>query len=331
MGRRMRPLDPGIGPVELFASELRALRAFTGELPFWKMARRCDVSKSALAAAVAGRVLPSEKVTREFVRVCGGDWDRWRERWLLAVAELAEDRAPSAGTGGVLAIPQEKGVRLVHFDTDMAARPSSAGGTVATRVGRAARRPGRGWRSLVVPIALVALAGAGIGYFSLKSSSPAQDARKPTVTARAVATVRVISDDTDPKDVGCDRGVVDTIATANVFGPDRLFLGYVWLRYAPACQAVWARFEPATDDMANLPGATVSIEAVRPSDGRTLSYSTPYLGAFVYGNMLLITHGCVWAEATVTAPHPTQGPTTALPAGPITAYAATSCALPPAK
>lgn len=152
-----------------------------------------------------------------------------------------------------------------------------------------------------------------------------------TASAQAAGSVRAVGDDTDPKEAGCDQGTVDTIATAEVFGPDRFFLGYVWLRYAPACRAVWARFEPATDDMAELPGATVTIEAVRPSDGRILSYQTPYLGAFVYGNMLLITHGCVWAEATVTATHPTQGPAGALPAGSIIAHAGTSCALPPAR
>ena len=92
MGRHLGPLDPTAGPVERLASELRALRALAGDQPFWKMARRCSVAKSALAAAAAGRQLPSQKVTREFVRACEGDWTYWRERWAQAAAELEASR-----------------------------------------------------------------------------------------------------------------------------------------------------------------------------------------------------------------------------------------------
>ena len=99
MGRRMRPLNPADGVVERFACELRALRAAAGELPFWKMGRHCGVSKSALAAAVAGYELPSERVTRAFVQVCGGDWPWWSDRLAQARARLDEaaGAAPSMG------------------------------------------------------------------------------------------------------------------------------------------------------------------------------------------------------------------------------------------
>jgi hypothetical protein len=106
MGRRMRPLDPAEGVVERFACELRALRAAAGDLPFWKMASRCGISKSALAAAVAGYQLPSERVTRQFVQVCGGDWSWWSQRLAYARDEAArlstaagvdESTAPAGG------------------------------------------------------------------------------------------------------------------------------------------------------------------------------------------------------------------------------------------
>lgn len=168
------------------------------------------------------------------------------------------------------------------------------------------------------------------GYLlSDRPGHAAPNTRDVSAASRTVSHVRAITENTDPQDTGYDQGTVETIATANVFGPDRFFLGYVWLRYAAACQAVWARFEPATADMAELPGATVTIEALRPSDNVALTYKTAYLGAFVYGNTLLTTHGCIQAEATVTAPHPTHGPTTALPAGPIIAHAQTPCTLAP--
>jgi hypothetical protein len=83
----MRALDPAAGPVERFACELRALRAAAGEPTFGKMARRCEVSKSSLAAAVAGYQLPSERVARDFVQACGGHWPWWSAR--LAKARAA--------------------------------------------------------------------------------------------------------------------------------------------------------------------------------------------------------------------------------------------------
>ena len=94
----MRALDPDAGVAEGFACELRGLRAAAGEPPFWKMARRCGVSKSALAAAVDGRAIPSENVVREFVRACGGDWERWRERLSQARAQAGEagESAPAS-------------------------------------------------------------------------------------------------------------------------------------------------------------------------------------------------------------------------------------------
>src|SRR5579862_7653294 len=113
MGRRMRPLDPAGGPAESFACELRALRACAGNLPFWKMARLCSISKSALAAAVAGYQVPSERVTEEFVRICGGDWPRWQERRLQAIAAL--------GSG----VPDDHRADLIDRHCMVLARPAS--------------------------------------------------------------------------------------------------------------------------------------------------------------------------------------------------------------
>lgn len=90
MGRKQRPLDPAAGIAEHFAHELRELRAAAGEQPFWKMARRCQVSKSALAAAAAGARLPSDRVARAFVEACGGSWPQWQQR--LAHARHQADR-----------------------------------------------------------------------------------------------------------------------------------------------------------------------------------------------------------------------------------------------
>ncbi|HEV2375729.1 MAG TPA: hypothetical protein VGS19_26635 [Streptosporangiaceae bacterium] len=90
-------MDPAGGVVERFACELRALRAPAGEPPFWKMARRCEVSKSALAAAVAGYELPSERVVRAFVLVCRGDGQWWSQRLAQARAQLQAGPVTAAG------------------------------------------------------------------------------------------------------------------------------------------------------------------------------------------------------------------------------------------
>lgn len=73
------------------------------------------------------------------------------------------------------------------------------------------------------------------------------------------------------------------------------------------------------------------IRLVRPSDGRTLRYATPYLGEFGYGNMLRTARGCLRAEAAVVASRPARGPAAALPGkGPIVVHGKTACTLPPA-
>ncbi|WP_460345748.1 hypothetical protein [Actinoallomurus acanthiterrae] len=141
-------MDPELGPVERFACELRALRAEAGDLPFWKMALSCEVSKSALAAATAGYQLPTERVVREFVRVCGGDWTKWRERWLQTAAELdaiAGDGAPDP-VAPVQSSPETGGVPAPATEGD---RPA----------GRSPRREPP-WRR-VWPIGVAALAFAG--------------------------------------------------------------------------------------------------------------------------------------------------------------------------
>ncbi|MCP2341385.1 hypothetical protein [Actinomadura rupiterrae] len=103
--------------MERFACELRALRAASGEVPFSTMARHSSVSKSALAAAVAGYRLPSDRVLTEFVRCCGGDLRWWLNRLALAHAEAT---APTPRRGEPDSTP---GGRLVPRSITQAALP----------------------------------------------------------------------------------------------------------------------------------------------------------------------------------------------------------------
>ncbi|WP_062440171.1 NBR1-Ig-like domain-containing protein [Herbidospora daliensis] len=80
-GRRPNRPDPAAGPVEAFADRLWQLKIAAGDPSFAEMcAQGAAASKSSLAAAAQGRVLPSWGVTWEFVRV-------------LAVGRLGQDPA----------------------------------------------------------------------------------------------------------------------------------------------------------------------------------------------------------------------------------------------
>ncbi|MFD4788850.1 DUF2690 domain-containing protein [Streptomyces sp. NPDC058459] len=141
------------------------------------------------------------------------------------------------------------------------------------------------------------------------------------------AAHREITEDTDPQDTGCDDGSIRTVTKSDVYGPHRLLLGEVRLRYSPECRAAWARFD-AAPVMERLPGAEVSIQLTRPSDGKRLRYETPYLGLFVYGNMLRADKGCLRVKGSVSAPRPQKGSLSVLPEGTLTGSGTTRCALP---
>lgn len=96
MGRPAKKVDPSVGPAARFAIELRSLREQAGNLPYWKMARRCrgEVSKSALAKAAGGDQIPSERILDAFVGVCGGDLKWWHARREQALDELKAASRP---------------------------------------------------------------------------------------------------------------------------------------------------------------------------------------------------------------------------------------------
>ncbi|MFB7650464.1 MULTISPECIES: WD40 repeat domain-containing protein [unclassified Streptomyces] len=104
VGRRERRLDPGAGPVQRFAAELRALRESVGRPTYRTMADKVPFSVTALSQAAAGRQLPTLAVTLAYVDVCGGDPEEWERRWRAASAEAAalaaaeeESRPPYRG------------------------------------------------------------------------------------------------------------------------------------------------------------------------------------------------------------------------------------------
>lgn len=89
MARAERPVDPGAGPVQRFAWELRQLREAAGRPTYRALSARVHYSASVLAEAAAGLSVPSLAVTLAYVRGCGGDAEEWQERWRRLVADVA--------------------------------------------------------------------------------------------------------------------------------------------------------------------------------------------------------------------------------------------------
>ncbi|WP_432036573.1 hypothetical protein [Streptomyces cucumeris] len=94
VGRREKPIDPGAGPVQRFAFELRRLRGEADNPTYRVMAQQAGYSVAALARAAAGETLPSLPLTLAYVKACGGDVAQWERRWNEARAEEAAAHPP---------------------------------------------------------------------------------------------------------------------------------------------------------------------------------------------------------------------------------------------
>ncbi|MFC8662118.1 helix-turn-helix domain-containing protein [Streptomyces sp. NPDC057199] len=110
-GRREVPVDPGAGPVQRFAFELRKLRAEAGGVTYRVLAQRAGYSVPTLSQAAAGEQLPTLPVTLAYAAACGGDAAQWKARWHQAVEEAA------AGPGDDVEKVEPPYRGLVRFET----------------------------------------------------------------------------------------------------------------------------------------------------------------------------------------------------------------------
>ena len=117
-GRPERPLDPGAGPVQGFAHELRSLRGEAGSPSYRVMAERAGLSVAALSRAASGERLPSVTVVRAYARACGADPDVWEKR-LGAAADAAKAGAGADGESPYQGLARfESGDRELFFGRD---------------------------------------------------------------------------------------------------------------------------------------------------------------------------------------------------------------------
>lgn len=95
MPRRPAPLDPGSGPVERFAAELRALRDRLGSAApsTTALAEAAGIPRSTLYAVLAGKRVPSEKALVSLVEACGGDVAEWLAQRTRVLEEVAPPRS----------------------------------------------------------------------------------------------------------------------------------------------------------------------------------------------------------------------------------------------
>ncbi|MFC9602483.1 helix-turn-helix domain-containing protein [Streptomyces niveus] len=88
-GRREVPVDPGTGPVQRFAFELRKLRTEAGGITYRVLADRAGYSITTLSQAAGGEQLPTLPVALAYAVACGGDGAVWEARWRQAMEEAA--------------------------------------------------------------------------------------------------------------------------------------------------------------------------------------------------------------------------------------------------
>jgi DNA-binding XRE family transcriptional regulator len=98
MGRPEIELDEHAGPVQAFAARLRELRAQAG-LTLEDVAKTAHFAKGTMSAAQAGRRLATWSVASAYIRACGGDPERYRPEWEVALTHEGRDRESSENSG----------------------------------------------------------------------------------------------------------------------------------------------------------------------------------------------------------------------------------------
>ncbi|MBA9050868.1 nSTAND1 domain-containing NTPase [Streptomyces murinus] len=132
-GRPERPLDPGEGPLQRLAYELRKLRGEAGNPTYRRMAALTGAGASTLSQAAAGERLPTLATVLAYVRACGGDVSEWERRWRLTAREIAAE--PRADQDG--AEPPYRGLRRFEpGDADLFFGRTELTAQLAATVGR---------------------------------------------------------------------------------------------------------------------------------------------------------------------------------------------------
>ncbi|GAA1390604.1 hypothetical protein GCM10009639_19530 [Kitasatospora putterlickiae] len=147
MGRRENRIDPGAGPLERFAHDLRMLRRLAGSPSYQQLAAHTHFAPSTLAACASGKRLPSPAVLAAYVTACGGDPAAWEERRVRTrvLLDLAADDDSGGGGGG-----GSDGTARADHAGGPARSPAPAGGRIVAVTAPAAMDGDSGWSEPVL-------------------------------------------------------------------------------------------------------------------------------------------------------------------------------------
>ena len=156
---------------------------------------------------------------------------------------------------------------------------------------------------------VVAISGAAIvcGLAAALALVLIDDQPEDGRSSRAASSTRsVVTAGADPEDTGCaNDDDVSTVDAREVL-LDGMPVGVVELRYSPRCGASWPRFTPADPRYVTItkPGPITAELTVIAHDQRHThaSFSAPYAGLPVFGNLIDSTRACVHAEVYLHGP-----------------------------
>jgi transcriptional regulator with XRE-family HTH domain len=113
-----------------------------------------------------------------------------------------------------------------------------------------------------------------------------------------------VADGADPDQAGCSADAITVSARRIALNGQRRILGQVKLRFSRSRKAAWGRFRGfgTLDRMADRHcRVDVAVEVVRESDGRRARYQDEYWLDYLWGGLLLVDSGPVFARAEVIA------------------------------
>lgn len=273
---------PNMLPEARVGAALRLAREQAG-ISLREMAKRLNYSShSMLSSYETGSVMASDAVVEGYERVLGlrGDLKKVLEQ---ARVERHGDAWPK---------------RRPHYPAAPDA-PSAAAHDPADNSNRGSVLP----RPVILATVLVGLAVVAVALLhpwgNAPESSASLEAAVPTPSPFIAFPSIQVRDGADPEDSGCARDPAVVLLDTIEVDYKGLPAGVAQLKYSPACGVSWPRFEAFT--RSKIPtNAAIHTDIVRPDDDNVRSaFDAPFVGAPVFGNVLLSTSKCVYAAVWI--------------------------------
>ena len=270
------PDSPALLPEQRVGNAMREARE-TADISLRSMAKRLGYhSHTTLSSYERGAAMPTDEAVTGYERILG-----LSPGTLAGVLESARiERHGDAWAKRRVHIPSEFSP-VARADTEQPHEPEQP------------RAPSsKPWRPRWWMVIAGGVVGLGILALvvGLLVSQPG--------AARTAGAVSGVQDGSDPSVTGCATDGV-TVDNVNVYDPPEHLVGVLQLRSSPRCGTSWPRFVPVAM-LAFTPKLTLELDVYRPADGASAKYAVTYDGLDAYGNMLISSHQCVYAQVTLT-------------------------------